>query len=104
MNSIPHNILLVACNDGSVILIRLSQDRGANTVGSFYHYELQNLHNAPIKYIHSAIPIMFMTIDENNKTVAWESFPNWWWAPNYFDMFKGVINEGESNDSMADTV
>ncbi|EAY04096.1 hypothetical protein TVAG_483330 [Trichomonas vaginalis G3] len=104
LNSIPHNILLVACNDGSVILIRLSQDRGANTVGSFYHYELQNLHNAPIKYIHSAIPIMFMTIDENNKTVAWESFPNWWWAPNYFDMFKGVINEGESNDSMADTV
>lgn len=97
LNSVPPNIILVAFNDGSVMVMRVSQEKGAPIVGSFNHHELENLHNAKIQAIASAIPLMFLTVDENNKFITWESFPNWWWAPNRYEMFKGII-DGEDDD------
>ena len=99
--SIPPNIIAVACEDGSITIVRMVQDVSQKdennyVIKSFEKHELENFHKSKITALATAFELTFMSIDENGKYVIWESFPDWWCAPFYFDMFKGMLDDDDS--------
>ena len=98
--STPPNLLAAACEDGSIFIIRIIQETGNDNDGieSFKNHELENFHHCKLKAIVSAFELMFLTIDENGRYVTWESFPDWWCAPYYFEMFNGSLDDEEDQE------
>ena len=90
--STPPNHFALAHEDGTITIVRLEIDSSSNVpiIEGFKTHQLEKLHHAKIKAMTTSYELILLTIDENGRYITWESFPDWWCAPYYFEMFSGV--------------
>ena len=86
----PH-IYLGICDNGAIYLIRIQQaaNQGLET------YPLPSFCKAKIKFCVCAFD-SFLVIYENNESILYESFPEWYTIPYYYSWFENTKSE-ESN-------
>ena len=83
-------INIVICKDGTVTIIRHPIFKSHDKKAVIESYKLFKYHNSSIKLACAASDYSFITFDEDHICIFWESFPEWYNAPEQFGMFKDI--------------